>query len=281
MIARSPPRFAAEAPWALRFALLPLPLLILAAVFHRYQLIELTPLFVVIALAWVMAAVALFLAARAFRTIWWEGSRGLKPALAAAVLAVVVLALPAAILVEMVVLPRISDVSTDGTDPPLFTAAPDEVVMRPVPGDAEKTEQASAYPDIVPRHYPLSPERVFQSIDQLVAARGWGVTDRRAPDTDNEVGWIEATAATPGFSLPVDVVIRIVEDDRGTLVDMRSASRIGAHDLGDNARRIRGFFTDLDAALQGVTETTETAGPDAESGADLPPLPTPPPVNLR
>ncbi|MEQ8695346.1 MAG: DUF1499 domain-containing protein [Bauldia litoralis] len=35
---------------------------------------------------------------------------------------------------------------------------------------------------------------------------------------------------------------------------MRSAARNGAHDLGANAERIRDFFRDLDASLQGISE---------------------------
>jgi hypothetical protein len=33
---------------------------------------------------------------------------------------------------------------------------------------------------------------------------------------------------------------------------MRSAARNGAHDLGADAERIRAFFKDLDAGLQGI-----------------------------
>jgi len=62
---------------------------------------------------------------------------------------------------------------------------------------------------------------------------------------------IEATAPTPIFGFLDDVVIRLrVNDDGSTQVDMRSASRTGAHDLGQNARRIKSFFTKLDAILQ-------------------------------
>jgi hypothetical protein len=62
---------------------------------------------------------------------------------------------------------------------------------------------------------------------------------------------------------------------------MRSASRIGAHDLGDNAARVRDFFAGLDAALQGVTENGDGADPDAGDDQDLPPLPEPPPTSVR
>lgn len=277
MIARPMRREADAAPWALRFALLPLPLLILVALLRHFALIETTPLFVILALAWLLALIALVFGAVAFRSIWIDGTTGLRPALTGVVLALVVLALPAAIVVELVRLPRIADLSTDGVDPPLFIVAPTEVAMRPLPGEADKALQAEAYPDIVSRHYPLPPERVFQALQTLVAARGWSVTDQRVPDTDNEVGWIEAEASTTGFSLPVDVVLRLVEEDQGSLVDMRSASRIGAHDLGDNARRIRAFFGDLDTSLQGVTDTSDNADGDADTDDELPPLPVAPP----
>ncbi len=70
------------------------------------------------------------------------------------------------------------------------------------------------------------------------------------PDTIEEAT-IEAVAPTPIFGFIDDVVIRLeVTDDGSTQVDMRSASRSGEHDLGQNARRIKGFFTKLDALLQ-------------------------------
>jgi uncharacterized protein (DUF1499 family) len=61
---------------------------------------------------------------------------------------------------------------------------------------------------------------------------------------------IEAQATTLVFGFLDDVVVRLRGTPDGTQVDMRSASRVGAHDLGENARRIRSFFVDLDARLQ-------------------------------
>ncbi len=76
---------------------------------------------------------------------------------------------------------------------------------------------------------------------------------------------IEATAPTPVFGFLDDVVVRMrVADDGSTIVDMRSASRIGAHDLGQNARRIKSFFEKLDAILQ--PEPGAAAGGVASAG---------------
>jgi len=48
---------------------------------------------------------------------------------------------------------------------------------------------------------------------------------------------------------PVDAVVRMTDEGDATYVDMRSASQFGQHDLGDNARRIDDFLSDLDAAM--------------------------------
>jgi hypothetical protein len=61
---------------------------------------------------------------------------------------------------------------------------------------------------------------------------------------------IEARAATPIFGFMDDVALRLRATEEGTEVDMRSASRVGQHDLGQNARRITQFFAALDARLQ-------------------------------
>ena len=56
-------------------------------------------------------------------------------------------------------------------------------------------------------------------------------------------------AKTLIFGFQSDVVIRVVEDGDGALVDMRSVSRFGVHDLGDNAARLDGFLGELDDRL--------------------------------
>ncbi len=164
MLIRLTPRETPAAAWALRLAMLPIPMLVIAVLLHRGGMIDLQPLVVVVGLARLLSAMALVAAGLAFRGIWDRGDRGAAKAAGGTVLALIVLAVPAVILVELVRLPRIADVSTDLIDPPLFTAAPDRVVMRPLPNEAEQMAQLDAYPDIRPRHYSLPPERVFQSV---------------------------------------------------------------------------------------------------------------------
>ena len=122
------------------------------------------------------------------------------------------------------------------------------------PSEDDADIQRDAYPDIVPRHYPVGTVRVFDDAKVIVDRRGWRILGVQPPTELTEAGWIEAVATTPVFGFRQDVAIRILPDGEGALVDVRSAARNGAHDLGANAERIRDFFRDLDASLQGISE---------------------------
>ena len=62
---------------------------------------------------------------------------------------------------------------------------------------------------------------------------------------DKSSGRIEATETTRWFGFTDDIVIRLTPWGAGTRVDVRSASRAGAGDLGRNASRIRRFLDEL------------------------------------
>ena len=57
-----------------------------------------------------------------------------------------------------------------------------------------------------------------------------------------EEGRLEAVATTAWFGFKDDIVVRIAPAGDGSLVDVRSKSRLGLSDVGTNARRIRGFL---------------------------------------
>ena len=69
---------------------------------------------------------------------------------------------------------------------------------------------------------------------------GWEIV---ASDPDK--GHIEAVANTPFVGFKDDVVIRVAAGADGTLVDVRSKSRIGKGDMGVNAERVRNYATKL------------------------------------
>ena len=62
---------------------------------------------------------------------------------------------------------------------------------------------------------------------------------------DKSSGRIEATETTRWFGFTDDVVIRLTPWGAGTRVDVRSAARAGAGDLGRNAASHPQFLDDL------------------------------------
>jgi uncharacterized protein (DUF1499 family) len=93
------------------------------------------------------------------------------------------------------------------------------------------------------------------------------------PPPPVEVAAIEAIAPTLIFAFPDPIVLRFRTDADGTRVDMRSASAIGRHDLGQNARRIGAFLAALDAAVLTAVASPDRAEP-ASASAPQPDAPT-------
>ena len=251
-------RRSSLAVWSVRLSLVSVPVLVIAAIGHRSGMMAATPTYATMALGFSLAALGVIAAVAAVEAIWRAGRKGLGPALRGLVVGLFVLSLPVVGAWKLVAHPRLTDISTDLDDPPAFVLAlaDDPGDSRPIvdPSDEEADVQREAYPDIVPRHYPVGPARVFDDARAIVADRGWRVLGAGRPEEPGQTGRIEAVALTPIFGFRQAVVIRIQPDGEGTLVDMRSTARNGEHDLGANAERIRDFFVDLDASLQGISE---------------------------
>lgn len=144
-------------------------------------------------------------------------------------------------------LPPIHDITTDPLDPPQFV----RVAKLRGPGDHPAAYdgaqvaalQEKAYPDLVPLVLHAPRAAVFAAARKALAAMGLELDD-----ADPAQGRLEATATSLLFGFKDDVVVRIAEVPGGTRVDVRSKSRVGVHDLGMNARRIREFLAKLKAA---------------------------------
>ena len=63
---------------------------------------------------------------------------------------------------------------------------------------------------------------------------------------------VQGETRTLALGLPFDVVIRLREDEETTSVDIRVASRYGAHDLGMSAAIAEDFLDRLDTELLGI-----------------------------
>lgn len=243
------------AGWSAYLGLLSVPVLVIAAVGHRAGLLAAVPTYGVMALGFTIAGLAVIAAVTAFAAIWRDGREGFGAAVRGFIVGLLVLAMPTWGAWQVVNEPRLIDISTNPDDPPPLRAAAvdrgidDLPVSDPDPIDAAL--QREAYPDIVPRHYPVSTARVYQEARAIVDKWGWHVLAAREPSDADPSGTIEAVAVTLAFAFSQDVAIRIVPDGDGSRVDMRTAARNAAHDLGAGAARVRSFFAALDAALEG------------------------------
>lgn len=98
---------------------------------------------------------------------------------------------------------------------------------------------------------------VTQSRSEATASAAAAATAAASPPQAAESGLLHAVARTPLFRFADDVVVRVETLPEGTRVDVRSASRTGFHDLGQNARRISSFMAELDSILQQPPEVPE------------------------
>ncbi len=149
--------------------------------------------------------------------------------------------------------PAIHDATTDLADVPQFgslTVRADNLESIPDDGRPElaaldpenrwKAIHREAYGDLRAIRLPQSPAVVVQRVEDLVRARGWEVAR-----VDREAGIVEATATTLFFRFKDDVVMRVRPDPGrpgGSIVDMRSISRVGAA-ISASTPRVSGRFS--------------------------------------
>ena len=136
-------------------------------------------------------------------------------------------------------LPMTTDVSTDRDDPPELEHLAERGLgaNRLDYTEQEARVQAQGYPDLIGMRAAESPEAGFAKALAIARALGWEIVNE-----DADRGLIAATDTTFWFGFEDDLAIRVRRDGDETVVDLRSASRVGLHDLGTNAERIRAFL---------------------------------------
>ena len=141
--------------------------------------------------------------------------------------------------------PLINDITTDVVNPPQFVypiPGRDSDASSPLtyPGESYASLQREGYPDVTTIETSLSADDAFARTMNIVGKKGWQVVQ-----ANQDEGVIEATETSLWFGFKDDIVIRITSAEQGSLIDMRSVSRVGKSDLGVNARRIREFMQDF------------------------------------
>jgi len=143
--------------------------------------------------------------------------------------------------------PPIHDISTDTDNPPVFVAV---VPLRadapnPVEYGGSETWSADKHASATSEAYPdLEPVRTRMSVADAVSRSEVVLTEMglEIVATDVAAGRVEATATTFWFGFKDDMVVRVTDDEREVLIDLRSKSRVGQSDIGVNAERIREFI---------------------------------------
>jgi uncharacterized protein (DUF1499 family) len=209
----------------------------------------------VFAAALLLAGLALLLAGAAAVEIWNTGRRGVVPAGAGAALALALLAYPAFLTLKAATLPRINQVTTDFRNPPSYMISSRAREARgtwtpPLPGPEVEAAQHAAYPRIQPMLVDLEPEQAYRMSLRIAKDLGWRIVDSTPPNLRGEAeAHIDAADRTLFFNFVDDIAIRIRAAGAKTQIDVRSASRIGRHDFGANAKRVQRF---IDAVQESV-----------------------------
>lgn len=231
----------------------------------------------VVPLLALIAIVLLLISGPGVHLNWWTFVTGFKllrwaafVGIAAAILGIVALIVPAtrrgfwawlavSIIVGLAVawtpwhwmqrarsVPAIHDITTNTVDPPQFVAVlplRKDAANSAIYGGAEvAAKQHAAYPDIKPMHLNLAPAKTFQLALEAAKTMGWKI-DATVPSE----GRIEATATTWWFGFKDDIVVRVRAEHSGSVVDVRSESRVGKSDVGTNAARVRKYLAKLRA----------------------------------
>jgi uncharacterized protein (DUF1499 family) len=174
-------------------------------------------------------------------------SYAIKPALIGLLLAGGYAVATAVVMSPVAYFPLLHDISTNLVDPPQFQ----KIVLRKdnLAGidtvAAWQDAHRNGYPDMKPLVLKQSVEVVYTNAKNLMEQRNW-----RLVVADSASLQLEATDTVSILRFHDDIVLRVRPATKGggSIVDMRSVSRVGVSDLGVNAKRIRAFLKDLAAS---------------------------------
>jgi uncharacterized protein (DUF1499 family) len=138
-------------------------------------------------------------------------------------------------------LPRINDITTDLADPPAFASDPAGAGRDMSYPAGFAAEVKRGYPDLASIRVSSEPARALALAEETARKLGWEVVT-----VDPAAGTLLASDTSKIFRFVDDVVVRVRPGEGGgSIVDVRSKSRVGQGDVGANAARIRRFAAEL------------------------------------
>jgi hypothetical protein len=248
--------------WAMQLSGLSVVLILAAGVLHRLFELDTPVALNLFMLAFVGAGGAIALATYALVRIWQHGYRGTGSALVAIAISVCVLMWPVSLLPTLQSLPSLNDVTTDTVNPPMF----EEISkLRPAGSNPSAYSgnpelQTKAYPDLRTMTVQRDAVETLSLVGQALRKLRMDVVREVAPEGRTRLGFVEAVDRTLVLGFYDDVVVRVAANGSGALVDIRSASRFGRHDLGSNAERVRRIMNALVERVQATVPKDESEG---------------------
>jgi len=202
--------------------------------------------FMLLAVGTVLAAVVFFLGVIAYVYSWTKKLPAERGAvLVGLIISVAILGLMFSQFRAATSVPSIHNISTDTENPPQF----DKIIpLREAQGANPLQYDTATLADAQRKAYPqVQPLISNQSAQEMIARaanvmQGMGL---EVVDINPAAGRVEATDTTFWFGFKDDVVVRVRSEGAGSVVDVRSVSRVGQSDLGENAERIREILAGL------------------------------------
>jgi uncharacterized protein (DUF1499 family) len=193
--------------------------------------------------------------------IWRRGLAGAGRAAFGILLPMLLLAWPLTYVPAFLKLPKINDVTTDVAAPPRFVTLAKlrtgEANPAVYPGARFANEQQKAYPDLRTFVVDRGVEEAFELVEEVARKLKWRVAAAEPPvGKSAKGGLLEATDQTMVVGFTDDIIVRVEGNATRSRIDVRSASRYGQADLGQNATRVRRFLAEMQSRVDGTFATT-------------------------
>ena len=261
MIDRSTVIVAPLARWSSRIAVFSASLLIVAVALHRLTSFPTQVAVNLLAVGAGAAGLAMLVALVALVQIWRRGLAGAGRAAFGILLPMLLLAWPLTYVPAFLKLPKINDVTTDVAAPPRFVTLAKlrtgEANPAAYPGARFANEQQKAYPDLRTFVVDRGVEEAFELVEEVARKLKWKVAAAEPPvGKSAKGGLLEATDQTMVVGFTDDIIVRVEGNATRSRIDVRSASRYGQADLGQNATRVRRFLAEMQSRVDGTFATT-------------------------